>query len=148
LFKVNPYLCFDGQAEAAMGFYQSVLGGELNISRFSNLPTNDGPDLSAEQAQRVLHAVLFLSDGTALMASDTAPWQNPAQWVQGNHLSISLNLVDQSAEARRLFEGLSQGGTILAAFEPQFWGAEFGMFRDRFGVQWMINSEIPAKSST
>lgn len=134
--KVNPYLNFDGTAEAAFEHYKSVFGGEL----IAKLPMSEMPEsdkLPPEEQQRMMHISLAISDDTILMASDTMPSMGQ-KMSEGNNCYISLHPTSKE-EADRLFNGLSEGGEIEMPMEDQFWGDYFGSFVDRFGVKWMIN---------
>ncbi len=134
--KVNPYLNFDGKAEEAMTFYQSVLGGEFEggISYFGEAP---GMELPEDEKKRVMHISLKISDQVTLMASDTSPSMGHV-WIKGNHNHISL-AVNSKEEGERIFKGLSAGGTVEMDYEKTFWGAYFGSFEDKFGIGWMVN---------
>ncbi|GAA3345953.1 VOC family protein [Amorphoplanes nipponensis] len=132
---LNPYLTFgDGQARAAMEFYHSVLGGQLDVSTFGDFGAPD-PAL----ADKVMHAMLVTDGGLALMASDTAPGM---EHVHGTDIAISLS-GDEAETLRGWFERLAEGGTIGMPLEKQMWGDEFGTCTDRFGVQWMVNIGAP-----
>jgi PhnB protein len=51
-----------------------------------------------------------------------------------------LNLEpDTREEADRLFNALSAGGKVEMPMQDMFWGAYFGSFADRFGINWMVN---------
>jgi PhnB protein len=132
----TPYLTFDGTTAEALAFYAKVLGGEIEFSQtFGESPMRD--EIPAEHHGRIMHATLKLPDGP-LMASDTgagAPYAGPVR-----SCSLSLSYRDLG-EARRMFEALSEGGTITVPLEPTFWAAGFGMLTDRFGVPWMVNCE-------
>lgn len=132
--QLNPYLNFNGQAEAAFQFYQSVLGGELRIQKMSDIPGQEG--FTEEEQNYVLHAALPYGDNI-LMASDCLESRGH-HLVAGNNNYISLT-PDSRAEADRIFNGLSAGGTIEMPMADMFWGDYFGSFKDKFGVQWMIN---------
>jgi PhnB protein len=58
----------------------------------------------------------------------------------GNNYSVSVS-AENEAEARRLFDGLSDGGQVIMPFDKPFWGGLFGMFADKFGVNWMVGCE-------
>lgn len=133
--QINPYLNFDGNAEAAFHFYQSVFGGELFIQRMSEAPGNEG--LPEGEKNRLMHVSLPLPNGQVLMASDCLPSAGHVLSV-GNNNYISV-APDSREEADRLFGGLSAGGDIEMPMEDMFWGDYFGSFKDRFGVCWMIN---------
>ncbi|MBP6996794.1 MAG: VOC family protein [Phycicoccus sp.] len=134
--RLNPYLNFDGQSAEAMTFYQQVLGGELNISRFGDFgetPPGVDPD-------GTMHAMLETPDGFTLMASDMPPGQ---AIERGNNLSVSLSGDDEES-LRGYFTGLSEDGTVTMPLEPQMWGDIFGMVIDKFGTAWMVNIAGPS----
>ncbi|MNN99654.1 hypothetical protein D3C81_2193570 [compost metagenome] len=83
-----------------------------------------------------MHARLQVGD-QVLMGSDTCQGM-PYEGVKG--CSISVN-VDSKADARRVFDGLAEGGKVVMPLEKTFWAAAFGALEDRFGVSWMINCE-------
>jgi PhnB protein len=127
--KLNPYLNFDGSCREAMEFYQSVLGGELEVNTFGEYG-DEGPSKDG-----VMHAQLNTPSGFTLMASDTPPGM-PVD--QGASVSISLS-GDDTDELRRYWQALSEGAEVTMPLERQMWGDEFGMLTDRFGMQWMVN---------
>jgi PhnB protein len=90
-----------------------------------------------------MHMSLPIGEGTTLMGSDSAgTWGGHT--IVGNNISISIN-TDSKAEADRLFNGLSAGGTVTMPMNETFWGAYFGMFTDKFGINWMVNfDQVPA----
>ena len=59
-------------------------------------------------------------------------------YSQGNNFSISIS-TDSKGEADRLFNGLSAGGTVTMPMNKTFWGGYFGMFTDKFGINWMVS---------
>ena len=120
------YLNFDGNCREAMTFYQRCLGGELSITPFSEAPG----DFPKEARDRVMHARVTKDGTTLLMASDTMPGSN---FVQGTNFSISIDC--QSAEETdRLYNAFSENGKITMPLQDAFWGARFGMLRDKFGI--------------
>ncbi|GAA1477320.1 VOC family protein [Nocardioides aestuarii] len=125
---LNPYLNFDGNTREAMEFYQSVLGGQLDVMTFGQM--------GGEPADGVMHAYLGTPAGFHLMASDGPPGQ-PAP-TPGGAVSLSLS-GDDHDELTGWFHALAEGGTVLQALEPQMWGDTFGMCVDRFGIQWLVN---------
>lgn len=135
--KMNPYLNFDGKTEEAFNFYKSVFGTEFNgpINRIGAAPGCE--NLSEEEKNRVMHVSLPIGGGDTLMGSDTVPSMGH-QLVVGNNCYISLH-PESREEADRLFTGLSAGGSVEMPMQDMFWGDYFGSFKDKFGVQWMIN---------
>lgn len=136
---IYPYLNFDGQAEEAMTFYQSILGGEFEggISYFGEAP---GMDLPEEEKNRVMHISLKIADGLKIMASDTSPSMGHI-WIKGNHNHVSIN-VDSKDQGQRIFSQLSEGGSVEMDYQKTFWGAYFGSFEDKFGIGWMVNYDL------
>lgn len=135
----NIYLTFNGNCEDAFNFYRSVLGGEfIYMGRFKDMPAYEGSKpVPAEDAEKIMHVSLGISKETFLMGSDTGGEWAP-NYVQGNNFSISLT-VDSIEEADRLFNGLSNAGMVKMPMNKTFWGDYFGMFTDKFGVNWMIS---------
>lgn len=131
--KLNPYLTFDGNCRIAMEFYKEVLHGELKILEFSTAPM-DVPD---SHKDKVLHATLTFGVAV-LMASDSLPDIHISEG-NNNHLSIAAPTVE---EGERIFNELSDGGIIIMAWDDTFWHSKFGMFIDKFGMHWMVNSEV------
>jgi PhnB protein len=133
--KLNPYLLFDGQCEAAFKFYEQCLGGQI-VARFTygEMP-GAAEHVSPEMFPRIMHACLH-AGGAVLMGSDcpTEEYDKP----QG--ISVSLH-VDNPAEAERVFCALAEGGEVRMPIRETFWAERFGMLTDRFGIPWMINCE-------
>jgi PhnB protein len=134
--SAHIYLNFMGNTEEAFNFYKSVLGGDFKaLQRFSD--TGYGNQLPAEEQHKIMHISLPVGNGAILMGTDTL--ESMGQTLkQGDNFSISLDTGSEE-EATKLFNGLSEGGQITMALEKTFWNAYFGMFTDKFGVQWMVN---------
>jgi PhnB protein len=126
---IQPYLLFDGNCGDAFRRYHELLGGDLQMQRFGDMP---GPGGNPDEADLVLHARLQVGDAV-LMASD-AP--SDRRGPRGSY-AVSLTL-DTQDEARRVFDGLAEGGQVHMALEPTFWSPLFGMLQDRFGTSWMV----------
>ena len=141
---VNVYLTFNGNCEEAFNFYKSVFGGEFPyIGRFKDMPAESGKPLPPEQADKIMHVSLQVSKETMLMGSDTGgEWASG--FTKGNNFSISIN-TDSKEEADRLFGGLSSGGSVTMPMNKTFWGDYFGMFEDKFGINWMVSHRIEEK---
>ena len=135
---VNVYLTFNGNCEEAFNFYKSVFGGEFPyIGRYKDMPPQDGHKLDSKDAEKIMHVSLPISKETVLMGSDTGgEWASG--YSQGNNFSISIN-TDKKPEADRLFKGLSAGGRVTMPMNKTFWGDYFGMFTDKFGINWMVS---------
>lgn len=145
---VNVYLTFDGTCEEAFNFYKSVFGGEFSyIGKFRDMPQNDPnqPPMSDEDGNKIMHVSLPISSETSLMGSDTAGEWSP-KLVQGNNYSVSIN-TDSRETADKLFNGLSSGGHVTMPMDNTFWGAYFGMFTDKYGINWMVNYDEPPQNA-
>lgn len=129
-----PYLFFDGTCAEAMGFYAEVFDGTLApIQRWTDMPPNPNYPISEEQKNRVMHARMD-AKALSLMGSDGTPGKEQ----KGGNISLSMNFED-AAEGEKLFNALSSGGEIETPLRDMFWGAKFGQFTDRFGIDWMFN---------
>ncbi|SMC59758.1 VOC family protein [Moheibacter sediminis] len=136
--KLNPYLNFDGNAEEAFKFYQSVFGGELFVQKMDSVPRMEIPE---NEKDRAMHVSLPIGKDQHLMASDCLPSAGHVLNVgNNNYISVSP---DSREEADKIFNGLSAGGKIEMPMEDMFWGDYFGSFTDKFGVCWMINCANP-----
>jgi PhnB protein len=133
--KVNPYLFYNGNCEAAFKFYEKALGGKIGM-----MLTHEGAPESMptppEWKKKIMHASMSI-DGEVIMASD-AP---PGRFHQPQGFAVSLQ-VEDPAEAERKFKALSEGGTVHMAFGKTFFSKGFGMCVDQFGIPWMVNSPM------
>lgn len=134
--KMNPYLNFDGKAEEAFNFYKSVFGGQFTgVHKMSDAPGTE--NLPEDERNRVMHIGLPIDENTTLMASDIIPSMGH-KLVEGNNVHISLHPKSRE-EADKLFNGLSAGGQVEMPLQDTFWGAYYGNFKDRYGINWMVN---------
>jgi PhnB protein len=132
--KLNPYLSFNGQCEAAFKFYERALGGKIEAM----LPHEGSPmeqHVPPEWRSKIMHARLSVGD-VVLMGSDAPP--DRYRPMQG--FSVTLG-IDDPAEAERVFHALSEKGTVHMPIQKTFWAVRFGMLVDQFGTPWMINCE-------
>jgi len=134
---VNTYLTFNGNCEEAFNFYKVAFKSEVNvIHRFKDMPGDSKYKLKEEEMERVMHISLPIGK-TILMGSDTGgEWAS--SFKQGNNFSVSIN-TDEKEEADRLFNELAVDGIVMMPMENTFWGSYFGMFTDKFGIQWMVS---------
>jgi len=136
--SVNLYLNFNGNCEEAFNFYRSAFGTEFQyIGRFNEMPPSDEYKMSESDAQKIMHVSLPIGDGTVLMGSDTGGEWAPS-FVQGNNFSVSINTGGKE-EADKLFNSLSDGGKVTMPLSKTFWSEYFGMFTDKFGINWMVS---------
>ena len=135
---VNIYLTYNGNCEEAFGFYKSIFGGEFSyVGRFKDMPPMDGKTCAPEDAEKIMHIGLPISKETQLMGSDSSDAFGQATTI-GNNFSISIN-TDSKEEADRLFNGLSEGGIVTMPMNNTFWGDYFGMFTDKYKINWLVS---------
>ncbi len=134
--QVNAYLNFRGDAEAAMTFYQSVLGGEFSLMRFSDIGMPGIPD---EQAGWIMHSQIDLDGRTLLMGSDVPSHMDYAAGTNTFSVSISGGPTDVD-DLKAKFDLLAEGGTVGSPWSLAPWGDWFGMLKDRYGVSWLVNA--------
>lgn len=141
---VNVYLTFDGNCEAAFNFYKSVFGGDFSfIGRFKDMPPQDGKTVSGPEGEKIMHVSLPVSSETMLMGSDTAEGFGPP-FKAGNNFSVSIN-TSSKADADKYFNSLSKDGQVGMPMNDTFWGSYFGMFTDKFGINWMVSFDANPK---
>jgi len=142
--RLNHYLNFQDETEAAFTFYRSVFGGEFSsLIRYGDTPGQQEIDLSDEEKNLILHISLPINEYTELMGSDIndklCTEDTPAFRKGTNHYIAIILSANEQDEAKRLYEALSVNGQIEMPLEKTFWGALYSAFTDQFGVQWMIN---------
>lgn len=125
---LNPYIAFQGQARAALDFYQSVFGGEVNAMTFGEF------GMEGVAADQVMHGQLTTPDGFTIMCSDTPEGM---EYNGGSRITISLSGDDQRLV--EWFTRLGEGGQVTLPMGKQMWGDTYGQLTDRFGVNWMAN---------
>lgn len=142
---INPYLTFNGNCEEAFTFYKSVFGGDFSFfGKFKDMPPMEGCDpVPASEGEKIMHVSLSISKETTLMGSDTSEAFGQ-DTTEGTNFSISIN-ADNMKEADTLFTKLSAGGKVTMPMDKTFWGAYFGMFVDKFNIQWMVNFDEQQK---
>jgi PhnB protein len=134
---INPYVNvnFNGNAEEAFNFYKSVFGGEFaDIVRFKDLASPEFP-IPENEADKIMRITLPIG-GNTLIANDVPESMGPVNENE-NRSKISVN-AQSRAEADNIFTGLTAGGTVEMPIGDSPWGTYFGMFRDKFGIEWTV----------
>ena len=133
---INPYINFNGNAEEAFLFYQSVFGGEFaQIMRFKDIASAEHP-ISENEGNKIMHIALPIGKNI-LMANDVPESMGQVNENE-NRSKISIS-AESREEADKLFNGLSAGGNIEVPITDSPWGSYFGMFRDKYGIEWMVD---------
>ena len=132
---IIPYLNFNGNAREALNFYEQALGGKVTqLGTFgeANMAKDDS------MKDKVLHAI-FEAGALKFMVSDCPPGVSVNS---GDQVSLSLNFTDAES-IEKTFAAMSEGGTVTMPLQDTFWGARFGMTKDKFGIHWMFNYDKP-----
>ncbi|MBA4275207.1 VOC family protein [Flavobacterium sp.] len=133
---INPHINFNGNAEEAFTFYKSVFGGEFaKIVRFKDLVSPEFP-AAENDAEKIMHIALPIG-GNILMGNDVPDFLGRVNENE-NRSKIAISAASRE-EADQLFHGLSAGGTIEFPISDSPWGSYFGMFRDKYGIEWMVD---------
>ena len=134
--QINPHINFNGNAEEAFTFYKSVFGGEFTkIIRFKDLPSNPDFPIPASEANKLMHIALPIGQGF-LFANDILEMMGLVDENE-NRSKIAIT-AESKEEAHKLFNGLSTGGQIEMPIDENPDGTYFAMFRDKFGIEWMV----------
>jgi len=133
---INPYINFNGNAEEAFTFYKSVFGGEfLKIIRFKDLSSTEFP-VPEKEANKIMYIALPIGNNI-LRANDVPESLGPVNENE-NRSKISI-IAESKEEADKLFNGLSAGGKVEMPMMDSPWGSYFGMFRDKYGIEWTVD---------
>jgi PhnB protein len=133
---INPHINFNGNAEEAFTFYKSVFGGEFaKIMRYKDLSSPEFP-VAEHEAHKIMH--ISLPIGKNILMANDVPESMGRTNENENRSKISIS-AESKEEANKLFNGLSEGGTIEMPIADSPWGSYFGMLRDKFGIEWMVD---------
>ncbi|MGB3155048.1 MAG: VOC family protein [Chitinophagaceae bacterium] len=134
--SINPHINFNGNAEEAFNFYKSVFGGEFaKIIRFKDLASAEFP-VAENEANKIMH-IAFPIGKSILMANDVP--EIIGRTNENENRSKIVISAESKDEADKLFSGLSAGGQVEFPIADSPWGAYFGMFRDKYGIEWMVD---------
>jgi PhnB protein len=134
--RIDPHINFNGNAEEAFNFYKSVFGGEFTqVMRFKDLQSSEFP-VAEKEANKIMH--ISLSIGKNLLMANDVPEHMGRTNENENRSKICIS-PESKEEADKLFNGLSEGGQIEMPITDSPWGSYFGMFRDKYGIEWMVN---------
>ncbi len=131
---INPWINFNGNAEEAFNFYKSVFGGEFTkVVRFKDLA---GAQFPAEEANKIMIIALSLGGGQMIVGNDVPEFMGKVSENE-NRSKIHIG-AGSKEEAEKIFNGLSVGGQIDGPAGDSPWGTYAGMFRDKYGIEWIV----------
>ena len=135
--RINPHINFNGNAEEAFNFYKSVFGGEFtNITRFKDIASDEFP-VSEKEADKIMNIALRIYKSHVLMGNDVPEIMGRTN--ENENRSKIMITTESREEADAIFTGLSAGGQIEMPMEENHGGSYFGMFRDKYGIEWMVD---------
>jgi PhnB protein len=133
---INPHINFNGNAEEAFHFYKSVFGGEFTrIIRFKEIAGAEHP-LAESEADKLMHIALSIGPNV-LIGNDVPEFMGRVNEDE-NRSKVSVT-AESREEADKFFSGLSAGGAVEVPMTDSSWGSYFGMFRDKYGIEWIID---------
>lgn len=137
---LHTWINFNGNAEEAFTFYKSVFGGELTkLVRFKDI-ASEAFLIPEKEENKIMHIALPIGNGTMLIANDVPEFMGKVN--ERENRSKILVTTESKEEADKLFEGLSVGGEVEGPIGDSPWGSYAGMFRDQYGIEWII--EFPS----
>jgi PhnB protein len=132
---INPYINFNGNAEEAFTFYKSVFGGEFGkITRFKDIASAEFP-VAEKEANKIMRITLPI--GKNMLIANDVPEMMGRVNENENRSKIAVS-AESREEAEKLFNGLSEGGTVEMPMDKSPWGTYFAMFRDKYGIEWTV----------
>lgn len=132
---INPHINFNGNAEEAFHFYKSIFGGEFTkVIRFNDIASDEFP-VAENEANKIMYIALPI--GPNILIANDVPESMGKTNENENRSKISIS-TESKEEAKKLFDGLSAGGEIEFPIAVSPWGNYFGMFRDKYGIEWII----------
>ena len=140
---INPHINFNGNAEEAFNFYKSVFGGEFaKVIRFKDIASPEFP-IEKKEENKIMHISLPIGKNNMLIANDVPDSMGRTNENE-NRSKISIS-AESKEEADKLFNGLSVGGQIEGAIGDSPWGTYFGCFRDKYGIEWIVDFDSKYK---
>ncbi len=133
---INPWINFNGNAEEAFNFYKSIFGGEFTkIIRLKDLASPEFP-VAEEDSNKIMQIALPIGDSNTLIGNDVPTFMGKVNESE-NRSKIHVNVASKE-EAEKIFNGLSAGGQVEGPIGNSPWGTYAGMFRDKYGIEWII----------
>lgn len=138
--KLIPYINLAGNAEEAMNFYKGIFGGQTEINRWSEMPENSKMPVNDAWKNKIMHGSLRISEDVTIYLSDSREDGN----VAAENIVFLHVEFDSEDELRKVFDALSEDGTVNMPLDKLFWGAVYGDLVDKFGIAWGLHFQLPA----
>jgi PhnB protein len=135
--NIIPHLNFNGQCKEAFDFYAKLLDGEVKFSMtWGEVPGGAADQFPPETHKLIMHTTLEV-DGDFIMGADSPP----DRYTPPKGITVSIGVKDK-AKGEKIFNALANGGSVTMPYAETFWSPGFGMCVDRFGIPWMVNTEV------
>ncbi|WP_026486906.1 VOC family protein [Caldanaerobius polysaccharolyticus] len=115
----------------AIEYYKDVFGGEAK-----NVQLADGMEMFKGYEGKIIHAENHINQNCVIYLVDKFDDK-----TQANSINLVLEM-DSEDEIRRLYNRLSQDGTVKFELQKTFWGAYHAIITDKFGVTWALNYSL------
>ena len=89
-----------------------------------------------KEENKIMHIALPIGKNNMLMANDVP--ESMGRTNENENRSKIFISAESKEEADKLFNGLSVGGQIEGDIGDSPWGTYFGMFRDKYGIEWIV----------
>lgn len=134
MIGVHPYIAFRGNCREAIEYYKEAIGAELVYAQtYGESPM---PDMGSGDG--IMHCAVKIGDTNIMMCDDF----HSEDFAVGGNISLAIGM-DNVDRARRVFDGLADGGQVTMPLDKTFWAEAFGMVTDKFGIKWMVNCDAP-----
>ena len=134
---INPHINYNGNAEEAFNFYKSVFGGDFaRVVRFKDMPANPEYPIPDKEGNKIMH--IELPVGPNVLLGNDVPESMGRVNEKENRSKIYISTQSRE-EAEKLVTGLAAGGNVEVPLDDSPWGSYFGMFRDKYGIEWMVD---------
>ena len=134
--RVSTDLNFPRNTEEAFNFYKSVFGGEFKkVIRFKDLAGSTFP-VPEKDENKIMQIALSIGSAQTLIGNDVPEFMGKVN-ERENRSKIHVK-VESIEEAKKIFNGLSAGGQVEGPMGDSPWGTYAGMFRDKYGIEWII----------
>lgn len=127
-----PYLSFNNCMEVAE-YYRGIFDGEITYI----MRGKDMPDCPPDQLEAIMHLEIKIKDNYLYLADA------PKKYHQ-EKLYLLLNYKDLD-EQQQHYDKMAKDGEITEEMHDTFWGARFGVIKDKFGISWEFHCPLEKK---
>lgn len=130
--NITPYINFNGNAEEALNFYKQVFGGESEINRWSEAPSDVEMPLPQGWQEKIMHASFTIGEGVVLYISDSFM---EAGRIGSTTITLHVEF-DSEEKLRDVYDALAKEGSVNMPLDETFWGSLYANVVDKYGTAW------------